>query len=235
MVRLRVTKSTSPVEPSGSKRLIIGRNRSRRFPTWRDDGVPDLLGCENTRLGDSHQVAEAVAAGQDNLLLDPCRQSLTSFGNSQGRLSSTVLKRASRIRLARAKATCCARYGSDRPPQFPLADNAAHLDPPWDGIRANFEDRCLVKVEPDVFVRQLNAIAVELREPDAEIFSAFDSFDVDGWLRRFRVGDRLVAGDELKRDSVNICVFGLEEASLLVDRVRAAAQASADDLLTEKL
>ena len=34
-VRLRVWKSTSPVEPTGSKRLIIGRSRSRRLPSCR--------------------------------------------------------------------------------------------------------------------------------------------------------------------------------------------------------
>ena len=50
------------------------------------DRVPDLLGCEHPRLGDRHQVAEAVAALEHDLLLDPVLADLDQLREEPGPL-----------------------------------------------------------------------------------------------------------------------------------------------------
>ena len=167
-VRLRVWKSTSPVEPTGSKRLIIGRRRSRRLPLLPDDRVPHRLGGEHPRFRDRHQIPEAVAAGRPPLL-DPRAAHLDQPGEEPGRPVVDGVEVGVEERLARAKATCCGRTASGRPPRARVADDAAHLDPARHRVRTDLELGRVVEVEPDLVVGELDAVAVEPRELDPQL------------------------------------------------------------------
>src|SRR5439155_22505432 len=84
-------------------------------------------------------------------------------------------------------------------------------------------------------VRQLDPVAVEFREADGESPTVVEGTDLDGGARLLRLRGRRAAGNECKGDAVNLGVFGLVPARVLIDGVAAATQAPADDLLAQEL
>src|SRR5207244_13088850 len=88
--------------------------------------------------------------------------------------------------------------------ELALADDAAHLDPARHRVRTDLELGGVVEVEPDLVVGKLDAVAVEPRELDPQLFAALNGTDLDDRLRRQRVLERLVGGDELEWDAVDV-------------------------------
>ena len=179
-----MSKSTSPVEPSGSKRLSIGRRRSRRLPDLTGDRVPDRLGGFDLRLGDRHQVAEADSrSATRHASLEPVLADL--------RPAAGTARAACRRHGVEVACRGCARRARTRPPavgtasgrrssRSPVADDTADLDPARHRVRADLEDRASSsRSKPDRLVGQLDAVAVELRERDSQVLAALERRDLD--------------------------------------------------------